>query len=74
MQIRVFAHIRNVFFFVFIHPYMDGNGRMGRFILNVMLASGGYNWTVIPFEQRLEYMKALEKASVEGDISDFTKG
>ena len=73
MQIRVFAHIRNVFFFVFIHPYMDGNGRMGRFILNVMFASGGYNWTVIPVERRQEYMKALEKASVEGDISDFTK-
>ena len=73
MQIRVFAHIRNVFFFVFIHLYMDGNGRMGRFILNVMLASGGYNWTVIPVERRQEYMKALEKTSVEGDISDFTK-
>ena len=61
------------FFFVFIHPYMDGNGRMGRFILNVMLASGGYSWMVIPVERREEYMKALEKASVEGDISDFTK-
>lgn len=61
------------FFFVFIHPYMDGNGRMGRFILNVMLASGGYNWTIIPVERRNEYMKALEKASVENDISDFTK-
>ena len=61
------------FFFVFIHPYMDGNGRMGRFILNVMLASGGYDWMVIPVERREEYMKALEKASVEGDISDFTK-
>lgn len=61
------------FFFVFIHPYMDGNGRIGRFILNVMLASGGYNWTIIPVERRTEYMQALEKASVEGDISDFTK-
>lgn len=61
------------FFFVFIHPYMDGNGRMGRFILNAMLASGGYNWTIIPVERRKEYMKALEKASVEGDISDFTQ-
>ena len=29
------------FFFVYIHPYMDGNGRMGRFVLNAMLASGG---------------------------------
>ena len=61
------------FFLVFIHPYMDGNGRMGRFILNAMLASGGYSWTVIPVERRKEYMQALEKASVEGDISDFTK-
>ena len=61
------------FFFVYIHPYMDGNGRMGRFVLNAMLASGGYNWTVVPVERRKEYMKALEKASVEGDISEFTK-
>ena len=28
----------------------------------------GYNWTVVPVERRKEYMKALEKASVEGDI------
>jgi Fic family protein len=52
---------------------MDGNGRMGRFVLNAMLASGGYNWTVVPVERRKEYMKALEKASVEGDISEFAK-
>ena len=58
---------------MYIHPYMDGNGRMGRFVLNAMLASGGYNWTVVPVERRKEYMKALEKASVEGDISEFAK-
>ena len=61
------------FIFVFIHPYMDGNGRMGRFLLNVMLASGGYPWTVIPFEERKTYMEALEKASVNKDIKAFTK-
>lgn len=61
------------FFFVFIHPYNDGNGRMSRFVMNTMLVTGGYSWTIIPVEKREEYMKALEKASVDGDISDFTR-
>ena len=61
------------FIFVFIHPYMDGNGRMGRFILNAMLASGGYPWTIVPVELRADYMKALENASVNGDISQFSQ-
>lgn len=61
------------FVFVFIHPYMDGNGRMGRFLMNVMLASGGYPWTVIPVEKRTEYMDALEQASVKFDIAAFSK-
>jgi hypothetical protein len=57
------------FMFVYIHPYMDGNGRMGRFLMNVMLAAGGYPWTVIPLEKRDDYMSALESASVEQDIA-----
>jgi len=61
------------FVFVYIHPYMDGNGRMARFLMNAMLASGGYPWTVIPVEKRAEYMNALENASVEGNIIPFTK-
>jgi hypothetical protein len=59
------------FIFVFIHPYMDGNGRVGRFIMNLMLASGGFNWTVIRVERRDQYMAALEKASTEEDIVPF---
>jgi hypothetical protein len=59
------------FVFVYIHPYMDGNGRMGRFLMNVMLASGGYPWTVIPVERRDHYMSALEAASVRQDIRPF---
>jgi hypothetical protein len=57
--------------FVYIHPYMDGNGRMGRFLMNTMLASGGYPWTVITVDRRNEYMAALEQASVNNDIKPF---
>lgn len=60
------------FFFVYIHPYMDGNGRIGRFLMNVMLASGGYPWTVVPVDVRKEYMNALEQASVGQNIVPFT--
>jgi Fic family protein len=59
------------FIFVFIHPYTDGNGRIGRFLMNVMLASGGYPWTIIRVEHRDGYMSALEKASVGGNIVPF---
>jgi fido (protein-threonine AMPylation protein) len=61
------------FLFVYIHPYMDGNGRIARFLMNLMLASGGYSWIVVPLEKRKEYMASLEKASVEQNITDFTK-
>jgi hypothetical protein len=61
------------FFFVNIHPYMDGNGRIGRFLMNVMMAAGGYPWTVIPVEKRRPYMAALEDASVRQDITRFAE-
>ena len=61
------------FMFVYIHPYFDGNGRMGRFMMNLMMASGGYPWTIIPLERRADYMSALEAASVEQNIKPFSQ-
>ncbi|MBT5030769.1 MAG: Fic family protein, partial [Proteobacteria bacterium] len=61
------------FMFVYIHPYIDGNGRMGRFLMNVMLASGGYPWSIIPVEKRDDYMAALESASVRQNIKPFAQ-
>ena len=61
------------FFFVYIHPYMDGNGRTARFLMNLMLASGGYPWLIIPVETRDEYFAALEAASARQDIKPFTR-
>lgn len=57
--------------FGFVHPYMDGNGRTARFAMNVLLAAGGYPWTVIHVDDRDEYMSALESASVGDDLSPF---
>ncbi len=59
------------FILVYIHPYGDGNGRMARFLMNSMLASGGYPWTVIHVDKRDGYMAALEQASVNGNIKPF---
>ena len=58
--------------FGYIHPYPDGNGRMARFLMNVMLASGGYPWTVIRLRDRKAYLAALDRASIDVDIKPFT--
>jgi len=57
----------------FIHPYIDGNGRIARFMMNALLVSSGYPWTVIHLENRSKYLASLEKASIQGDIKDFAK-
>ena len=59
-------------FFGYIHPYPDGNGRLARFLMNVMLASGGYPWTIIRVEDRPDYLRTLDEASIESNIGPFT--
>ena len=59
------------FKFVYIHPFIDGNGRTARLLMNLILMRKGYPITVIKTENREEYMKALERASVLNEIDDF---
>lgn len=61
------------FIFVYIHPYPDGNGRIARFLMNSMLASGGYPWTIVRLETRNSYMDALEEASARHQIAPFAQ-
>src|SRR3989339_1138865 len=53
--------------FVFIHPFVDGNGRVARLLMNLVLLQNGYPVTVIPPVLRAEYISALEKARGSND-------
>ena len=48
--------------FVFIHPFVDGNGRVSRLLMNVALMQAGYTIAIIPPLKRAEYISVLEKA------------
>ncbi|MCL2630806.1 MAG: Fic family protein [Firmicutes bacterium] len=48
--------------FVFIHPFIDGNGRLARLIMNTVLIQDGYMMAIIPPVLRSEYISLLEKA------------
>lgn len=61
------------YLFVFIHPYMDGNGRLGRFLMNALLAAGGYPWTVVRVINRNSYLSILESTHTAFDLTDFAK-
>ena len=59
--------------FVKIHPFVDGNGRTARLLLNFELMKGGYPPIIIKKEQRIKYYEALDKAHVTSDYTDFIK-
>lgn len=59
------------YYFVAIHPYIDGNGRTSRLLMNYALLSAGYSWITIRADQRAEYFGALNKGSVDGNIMPF---
>jgi Fic family protein len=59
--------------FVHIHPFMDGNGRLSRLLMNLLLCSAGLPWTIIRAEERREYFGALEHAHVREDHEPFTR-
>ena len=56
-----------------IHPFVDGNGRTSRLLMNLDLMNHGYNPVIIKKEDRLEYYEALDKAHTTGNYTDFIK-
>ena len=56
--------------FVNIHPFADGNGRVARLLMNLVLLQSGYNIVVIPPVVRADYISALQKTN-SGNNTDF---
>ncbi len=57
--------------FVKIHPFVDGNGRTSRLLMNFELLKAGYPAAVLPVERRLEYYAALDQDHVHGNRDPF---
>ncbi|MBI9108666.1 MAG: Fic family protein [Spirochaetales bacterium] len=57
--------------FVKIHPFVDGNGRTSRLLMNLELMKDGFPPVVLPVEKRLEYYEALDTTHTKGDYSQF---
>ena len=68
VELAAEAHRR----FVFIHPFIDGNGRVARLLMNLVLIRHGYPVTIIPPVLRPEYIALLERAHKEPQVfTDF---
>ena len=57
--------------FVHAHPFMDGNGRVARLLMNYLLAGIGMPWTTIRAEERSVYFRALERGHLDLDLLPF---
>ena len=57
--------------FVGIHPFVDGNGRTSRLLMNLELMKSGYPPVIFKVEDRLEYYKALDIAHTTSNYSQF---
>ncbi|MGQ0524028.1 MAG: Fic family protein [Betaproteobacteria bacterium] len=57
--------------FVTIHPFGDGNGRLGRFLLNSSLLQEGLPWVTVRSDERIPFFRSIERAQVNGNSESY---
>ena len=67
VKIAADAHFK----LVTIHPFIDGNGRSARLLMNLILMQSGYPPAIIKPEDRLAYINAIEKGQLTQDLTDY---
>lgn len=67
MQRALLVHLE----FVTIHPFFDGNGRIGRLLMNMALLSAGHPWVTVLADARAPFFRSIEAAQVRDETSGF---
>ncbi|MEP7166473.1 MAG: Fic family protein [Candidatus Woesebacteria bacterium] len=67
VAVAVDAHFK----LVSIHPFVDGNGRTARLLMNLLLMQAGYPPAIIRKEERTQYIASIEKAQLGGSLADY---
>ncbi len=69
IELAALSHLK----FVSIHPYSDGNGRIGRLLANYILKSHGYPMLNIKFNDRMAYYRSLESSQINEKPKYFVR-
>ncbi len=69
IQQAITAHFK----FVSIHPFIDGNGRTARLLLNLLLLKNGYYPIIIRPRDRKNYLKTIEKGQLKSDLKSYSE-
>lgn len=56
-----------------IHPFVDGNGRVGRLLMNFILHKNNYPMINIPEARKFKYYEALQEAHYKGSLMPFVR-
>lgn len=67
LKIAIDAHFK----LVSIHPFVDGNGRTARLLMNLILMQQGYPPAIIRKEDRSTYINSLEKGQTKNELHDY---